>query len=54
MAYRAPYIDAAGLHITTYQEILEDMIADHKAIYGEDVYLEPESQDYQYISIHAL
>lgn len=54
MAYRAPYIDAAGLHIPTYQEILEDMIADHKAIYGEDVYLEPDSQDYQYISIHAL
>lgn len=54
MAYRAPYVDATGLHIPTYQDILDDMIESHKLIYGNDVYLEPDSQDYQYISIHAL
>lgn len=54
MAYVAPYVDSTGLHIPTYQDILEDMIASARAIYGEDIYLENDSADYQLISTFAL
>lgn len=54
MAYFAPYIDETGLHICTYQDIVDDQVAQAKAIYGQDIYLEPDSQDYQYISSFAL
>lgn len=53
MAYVAPYIDGSGLHLPTYQEILDDMIASAKAIFGDDIYLENDSADYQLISIFA-
>jgi uncharacterized phage protein gp47/JayE len=53
MAYFAPYVDAAGLHIPTYTDIRDDLIAQYKQIYGEDIYLEPDSQDYQMISAYA-
>lgn len=54
MSYLAPYVDSAGLHIPTYLEILEDLIAYYKTIYGQDCYLEEDSADYQWISIVAL
>jgi len=54
MAYYAPFIDATGLHICTYQDIVDDLVAQAKSIYGQDIYLEPDSQDYQYISSFAL
>jgi Uncharacterized homolog of phage Mu protein gp47 len=54
MAYFAPYIDETGLHIPTYQDILDDLIQQTKNIYGQDIYLGTDSQDYQYISIFAL
>lgn len=54
MAYFAPYIDATGYHYPTYAEIRDDIIAQFKQIYGQDIYLEPDSQDYQMISIFAL
>lgn len=53
MAYFEPYVDAAGLHIPTYNDIRDDLIAQYKQIYGEDIYLEPDSQDYQMISAYA-
>lgn len=54
MAYFAPHIDAAGLHIPTYVDIRDDLIAEFKRIYGQDIYLDNDSQDYQMISAFAL
>ena len=54
MTYFAPYIDDAGLHIPTYGDIRDDLVAQFKAIYGQDIYLENDSQDYQMISAFAL
>ena len=54
MAYKAPYIDDAGLHIPTYIDIRDDLIEQFKQIYGQDIYLENDSQDYQMISAFAL
>lgn len=54
MAYFAPYVDDAGLHLPTYADIRDDIVANFKEIYGEDIYLENDSQDYQMISAFAL
>jgi uncharacterized phage protein gp47/JayE len=54
MAYFAPYIDDAGLHIPFYTDIRDDLIARFKSIYGQDIYLDNDSQDYQMISAFAL
>lgn len=54
MSYFAPYVDSSGLHIPTYADILEDIISKMKEIYGQDIYLENDSADYQFCSIFAL
>ena len=54
MAYFAPYIDDAGLHVPTYADIRDDLIDDFKKIYGDDLYLGNDSQDYQMISAFAI
>ena len=54
MAYQAPSIDESGLHLNTYQDILDDLIETYKSIYGQDVYLGTDSADYQWISAIAL
>lgn len=54
MSYFSPYIDKSGLHVPTYADILEDMIATMKSIYGDDIYLGNDSADYQFLSIFAL
>lgn len=54
MAYFAPYIDEAGLHIPTYQDIKDALVAEAKNIFGDDIYLENDSMDYEYISAVAL
>lgn len=54
MAYVSPYIDDAGLHIPSYNDIRDDLISKFKTIYGQDIYLDNESQDYQMISAFAL
>lgn len=54
MTYFKPYIDDAGLHIPTYADIRDDIIARFKGIYGDDLYLDNDSQDYQMISVFAL
>lgn len=53
MPYAAPTIDESGLHIPTYQDILEDMIDQVKIIFGNDIYLGNDSADYQMLSIFA-
>lgn len=54
MAYFKPYIDASGYHYPSYADIRNDIIEQFKHIYGQDIYLENDSQDYQMISIFAL
>jgi len=53
VTYFAPYVDSAGLHICSYQDIVDSLVATAKGIYGSDIYLEPDSQDYQFISAFA-
>lgn len=53
MAYYAPYIDTTGLHTPSYEDIRDDLISQMKDIYGNDIYLGPDTQDYQLISIFA-
>lgn len=53
MAYYAPYIDTTGIHVPTYEDIRDDLIASMKQIFGQDIYLADDSQDYQQISIFA-
>ena len=48
------YIDETGIHVPTYPDVLADLIAEFRAIYGEDTYLEPDSQDGQMIAAFAL
>lgn len=54
MSYFAPYIDDSGLHVPTYDDILQSLIADMQEIYGTDIYLGTDSADYQFLSILSL
>lgn len=54
MSYEAPYIDEAGLHLASYHDIRDSLMEDMKRIFGQDIYLENDSQDYQLISAFAL
>ena len=53
MPYVAPYIDETGLHLPSYNEILAELVEGMKAIFGYDIYLDEDSQDYQQLSIFA-
>ena len=53
MAYFQPYVDLTGMHIPTYSDIRDELISQVKSIYGTDIYLDADSQDYQFISIFA-
>ncbi|WP_206922990.1 baseplate J/gp47 family protein [Alicyclobacillus suci] len=37
----------------TYQDIVDQLVADAQNIFGSDIYLQPDSQDYQWISAFA-
>lgn len=54
MTYYKPYVNSKGLHIPTYNDILEKLVASMKQIYGDDIYLDNSSPDYQLLSIFAL
>ena len=54
MAYFKPYIDGTGYHYPTYNDIRDDMMDRFRQIYGQDIYLGNDSQDYQIISVFAL
>lgn len=47
MAYTAPGIDANGFHAPEYEDILQRLLARFKEIFGDDLYLGPDTQDYQ-------
>lgn len=53
MPYVAPFIDELGMHVPTYNEILNDLLDSMKQIFGSDIYLDEDSMDYQQISIFA-
>lgn len=48
------YIDNAGFHLPDYPAVLDYLQAEYRDIYGQDVYLEPDSQDGQWLSVMAL
>lgn len=49
----APYLDATGIHAPTFEQILTYLQSAYQAIYGYDVYLAPDSQDGQLLSVFA-
>lgn len=53
MAYFTPYIDSTGIHVPTYEDIRDELISSMKQIFGTDIYIDKDSQDYQQISIFA-
>ena len=53
MAYFAPYIDAAGLHLPLYSDIIDYLTEQARLIFGSDIYLGEDSQDYQLMSTFA-
>jgi uncharacterized phage protein gp47/JayE len=48
------YIDDTGIHVPSYPDVLAELQADFRAIYGPDVYLEPDSQEGAMCAIFAL
>jgi uncharacterized phage protein gp47/JayE len=54
MAYFAPYIDASGLHVPTYQDVEDQLVSNARETFGDDIYLANDSQDFQYIATLAL
>ena len=53
MAYFAPYIDATGMHIPSYEDIRNDLVSQMKNIFGSEIYIDEDSMDYQQVSIFA-
>ena len=53
MAYFAPYIDGSGLHMPTYEDRLEDLVAAYRNIFGVEAELSPAVPDYQLLSVFA-
>ncbi len=54
MTYQAPEITSAGLSIPLYSDILSYYVTGVQNIYGSQIYLGPDSADYQMLSIIAL
>lgn len=53
MPYKAPYIDNDGIHISSYEDILDFYQDSARSIFGTDIYLENDSLDHQMLSILA-
>lgn len=53
LATVGPTVDDAGISIPTYADILATLQDQYRSIFGSDVYLEPDSQDGQWLSIMA-
>lgn len=51
--YQAPYIDSKGLHIPSFNDIQDNLVAQAQSIFGTDIYLDNDSQDMQYIGAIA-
>jgi len=48
--YEKPTIDESGLHIPLYTDIRDDLLLRAQRIFGDDIYLDPDTQDYQMIA----
>lgn len=48
------YVDATGFHYPDYPTVLQYLTDEYKNIYGADTYLDPDSQDGQWLAIQAL
>ncbi len=48
------FIDEDGIHIPSYPEVLEDIRNEFRAIYGPDIYLEPDSQEGELCAVFSL
>lgn len=46
-------VDATGIRAPTFEEVRAELVASYRSIYGADVYLEPDSQDGQWLSVLA-
>ena len=51
--YFAPYIDASGVHLPTYQDRLDALLSSYRTIFGPEANLEISSPDYQLLSVFA-
>ena len=49
----APTISASGITAPTYADIYAYFQAKYQAIYGTDVYIDPDSQDGQLLAVFA-
>ena len=49
-----PYVDETGLHIPEYSTIKSTLETAWRGIFGDDIYIEPDSQDGQLIAVFAL
>lgn len=47
-------IDSTGISVPAYSDVLSWLISQYQSIYGSDVYLGTDSQDYQLLAIFAL
>ena len=54
MAYTPPTVNASGIVIPSYQDIIDNFVEKTKNIYGQDIYLSEDSQDYQLLSAFSL
>lgn len=53
MSYFAPYIDETGPHLPTYEDRLAQLLEDYRRIFGSDIVLTEDTQDYQLCSVFA-
>lgn len=53
MSYFPPYIDAEGLHMPTYEDRLQSLCDQYRAIFGQQAALDPAVPDYQLLSVFA-
>ncbi len=49
----APTISSTGITAPAYADILSYLVSQYQAIFGADTYLDPSTQDYQFLAIQA-
>lgn len=54
MVYFAPFLDANGPNVPSYQDVEDFYVSECRRIFGDDVYLENDSQDFQLIAAFSL
>ncbi|MFJ6322251.1 MULTISPECIES: baseplate J/gp47 family protein [unclassified Rhizobium] len=47
-------VDATGIHLPSYNDVLTYLETAYKNIYGQDIYIDPDSQDGELLAIFAL